>query len=385
MGRISYSLRNLDFPDSIRTLASGVNDDGEVVGAYSLAALTSASFLYEHGSYIPLNAPGDPNGYTQANAINNRGEIIGTVKTSVRAPPHGWIDENGVVSNYDVPGSGQTSPNGINDHGEIVGWYFGNIIAQTSAFPGVGSAGQYGFIDKDGQFYTFNVPNSDRTVLQGINDRNQLVGSYFDSNGTHSFFYSGGTLTQVAVPGAVTTTIGGLNNLDEIVGTYTDQAGNTHGFIDDKGRYATFDVPNAGSSLSVSGVNDRGQIVGSYADSAGSHGFVASPGDGSQQHDDNTIQITPVAIGGTSLSFLMPGNSDYQGHGAMPSTDDFRSLLHSAAGSLSAFGPSEPFIAANGSGQQYFAGVTPGAAAFADLSGAGDHYMGNSLTHHAVS
>src|SRR5690242_1870666 len=100
MGRITYSVSNLDFPNSTRTSALGINDDGGVVGAYSLATFTSASFLYEEGSYIPLNAPGDPNGYTQANAINNRGEIIGTVKTSAGAPPHGWIDQNGVISDY---------------------------------------------------------------------------------------------------------------------------------------------------------------------------------------------------------------------------------------------------------------------------------------------
>jgi hypothetical protein len=69
----------------------------------------------------------------------------------------------------------------------------------------------------------------------------------------------------------------------------------------------------------------------------------------------------------------------------MPSTDDFGSLLHNVAGSFSAFGPSEPFIAANGSGQQYFPGVTPGGAPFADGSGAGDHFIGNSLTYHAIS
>ena len=195
---------------------------------------------------MPLGAPGDPNGNTQANAINNRGEIVGNVKTSVRGPPHGWLDENGTISDHDVPGSGQTSLNGVNDYGDIVGWYYGDIIVNNSAFSGVGSPGQYRFIEQNGQFYTFDVPNSGSTVLLGINDRDQLVGSY--DEGTHSFFYAHGTLTPVAVPDAVKTTIGGLNDFGEIVGTYTNQAGNTHEFIDYNGRYATFDVPNAGKS-----------------------------------------------------------------------------------------------------------------------------------------
>ena len=179
-------------------MALGINNRGEVVGAYSLFSLTSASFLYQDGNYVPLGAPGDPNAYTQANAINNRGEIVGNVQISVRAPPHGWLNENGTISNYDVPGSGQTSLNGVNDYGDIVGWYYGDIIVNNSALSGVGSPGQYGFIEQNGQFYTFDVPNSSSTSLQGINDRDQLVGSYVDTAGTHSFFYAQGTLTQVA-------------------------------------------------------------------------------------------------------------------------------------------------------------------------------------------
>jgi probable HAF family extracellular repeat protein len=80
MGSMTYSLSNLNYPDSLRTLALGINNRGEVVGAYSLFSLTSASFLYQDGNYVPLGAPGDPNAYTQANAINNRGEIVGNVR-----------------------------------------------------------------------------------------------------------------------------------------------------------------------------------------------------------------------------------------------------------------------------------------------------------------
>jgi hypothetical protein len=226
------------------------------------------------------------------------------------------------------------------------------------------------------------VPNSFSTLLQGINDRNQLVGSYVDSGGTHSFFYAHGTLTQVAVPDAVKTTIGGLNDFGEIVGTYTDQAGNTHGFIDYNGRYATFDVPNIGF-LSVSGVNDRGEIVGSYY-SAGLHGFVANPTYGSHQHDDNTIQITPVAIGRDSLSFLAPGKEfHHQSLGAPAPEHNFSALFRGAMASPPTVG--EPFILPNGTGQQYFPDVAPGSIAFADLSSGSGHQVGNSAVYHASS
>jgi hypothetical protein len=382
MGSMSYTLSNLDYPDSLRTSALGINDSGEIVGAYSLFSLTSASYLYKNGNYVPLGAPGDPNGYTQANAINNRGEIVGNVQISVSAPPHGWLDKDGTISDYNVPGSGQTSLNGINDQGDIVGWYYGDIIVNNSAFSGVGPTAQHGFIEKGGQFYTFDVPNAASTVVQGINDRDQLVGSY-DEN-THSFFYSHGTLTQVAVPDAVKTTIGGLNDFGEIVGTYTDRADDTHGFIDYHGRYATFDVPNAGNSLSVSGVNDRGEIVGSYSDSTGLHGFVANP-NGCHQHDDNTIQITPIALGQDSLSFLSTGaTSQHQGLGA-PATDSNNFFASSWGAVASPPTVGELFILPDGTGQQFFPDVAFGSVAFGELSSGSGHQAGNGSMFHTSS
>jgi len=50
-----------------------------------------------------------------------------------------------------------------------------------------------------------------------------------------------------------------------------------HGFLLDKGIFATIDVPGA-MSTSALAMNARGQIVGSFTDAGGTvHGFVATP------------------------------------------------------------------------------------------------------------
>jgi uncharacterized membrane protein len=72
------------------------------------------------------------------------------------------------------------------------------------------------------------------------------------------------SFTTIDVPGSVRTGAAGINDSDQIVGSYSD--GTTdHGFLDTAGSFTTIDVPGA-SSTSASGINDSGQIVGGYSD-----------------------------------------------------------------------------------------------------------------------
>ena len=61
MTELSYTLKTIDYPNSIRTAADGINDRGEIVGAYSPASLESSSFLLDRGSFTSIE--GD---YSQA-------------------------------------------------------------------------------------------------------------------------------------------------------------------------------------------------------------------------------------------------------------------------------------------------------------------------------
>src|SRR6266480_4314731 len=68
------------------------------------------------------------------------------------------------------------------------------------------------------------------------------------------------TFTTIDVPGAAFTGAGTINNRGQIVGTYFS---GPHGFLLDKGTFTTIDVPGAASTFAA-GINDRGQIVGAY-------------------------------------------------------------------------------------------------------------------------
>ena len=65
------------------------------------------------------------------------------------------------------------------------------------------------------------------------------------------------------------------------IGSYTDTSGVTHGFVQRKGVFTSFDPPGS-TSTTPNGISPQGVIVGQYIDSSGvSHGFVLNAGYGS--------------------------------------------------------------------------------------------------------
>lgn len=94
----------------------------------------------------------------------------------------------------------------------------------------------------------------------------------FSANPGFALSYS---FAQVDVPGAMFTEATGINNLDQIVGTYTDSANHQHGFVYDGSNFTTIDFPG-GDGTNGFGINDSGEVVGTFGDSEGTFGFLKS-------------------------------------------------------------------------------------------------------------
>src|SRR5207249_471110 len=107
------------------------------------------------------------------------------------------------------------------------------------------------------------MPGSASTLAHGINDADQIVGTYVGGGRTHGFLLSGGTYATLDVPGAVTTEARGTNNAGQIVGFFSDAGGTFHGFLLTAGTYSILDVPGS-ADTQAAGINDVGQIVGFY-------------------------------------------------------------------------------------------------------------------------
>jgi probable HAF family extracellular repeat protein len=133
---------------------------------------------------------------TIANSINANGQIVGYYQDSNHVQ-HGFLDNNGIYTTIDPPGSVGTIATAINSGGQIVGVY-----------DPVGGGPPLGFLDNNGIYTTIDPPGSKQFVDAdlSINKTGQIVGTYRDGNGVdHGFLYSKGAYTTLNYPGALDT------------------------------------------------------------------------------------------------------------------------------------------------------------------------------------
>src|SRR6266478_3698266 len=137
-------------------------------------------------------------------------------------------------------------------------------------------------------FITFDL-GSKGTIINGINDASQIVGSYIDDifgAPGHGFVYLGivgANLDAPVIGGGVSssTTAYGINNALTVVGTYEESGFVTNSSLWRQGNYTEFADPlsvggtSQGGFSTAHGINDAGQIVGAYLVSDGNsvHGF----------------------------------------------------------------------------------------------------------------
>jgi probable HAF family extracellular repeat protein len=77
----------------------------------------------------------------------------------------------------------------------------------------------------------------------------------------YGFVWNQGRIIQLDVPRSLATVAYGINNAGQITGACADAAGRRHGFLLQRGRYTTIDVPGRPETGAAWGINDRGQIV----------------------------------------------------------------------------------------------------------------------------
>jgi probable HAF family extracellular repeat protein len=121
----------LDVPGARNTIATGINDAGQIVGQYDLGTPgVRPGYLYANGVFTPLNV-----GYVDTAAINNAGQIAGTFEDATGQ--HGFLLTGSDLTIIDVPGASNTYVGGINDSGEVVGYWNVNGVPGSHGFVAV--------------------------------------------------------------------------------------------------------------------------------------------------------------------------------------------------------------------------------------------------------
>lgn len=284
----------VDFPSPEDSLfgcaASGLNDDGLIVGGCNDSALNSEfrGFLYDGQRFTEIDfsyvrrqtggvaprlgredffllagsvyqaalwaQPGTPqslrpivNG-VNPQSINSQAHVTGWYFDGTRL--RGFLKRNGRVLGLTAPNSQLTEATDINDLDQVVGDFRG----QDGAF--------HGFSYKDGIYTTIDFPSAGDTGATGVNNLGHIVGCY--SLCGRGFLYTPQTsaFTPIDFPGAVSTQASDINDLGHIVGVYDDGI-RLHGFLYDGNGFTAIDAPGA-FLTSLSGINNLGQITGHY-------------------------------------------------------------------------------------------------------------------------
>ncbi len=211
-------------PGSGTSYASGINAQGVIVGWYCIGGCNpypaaEHGYTWDQGKFTTIDYPGAMS--TGVYGINDFGQIVGgfcpysilCADDDGNPSQHAFIEDHGVFTQLDFPGAFVTQANAINDAGQIVGTY------ETLQ-------GLYSFLYQNGEYTRIAVPHAVRTFATAINNRGVVAGSYEGGYITsHSFLYQNGEFTTVDFPGRRATAISGINDAGIIIGNWAPSVG----------------------------------------------------------------------------------------------------------------------------------------------------------------
>jgi probable HAF family extracellular repeat protein len=177
-------------PGGNQATARAINDAGQVVGDSDGTIMVSKkttetfdhAFLYSNGKMADLGVPSGGT-YSQANAINGNGQIVGVAELS-DGVAHAVLYSNGVWTDLGkFPGASATEATGINLSGQIVGTAF---FPQQSYHPPIPGK-HVPFIVRNGALVDLNtlIASSSGFTLTdavGINGSGQILCNATNSN-----------------------------------------------------------------------------------------------------------------------------------------------------------------------------------------------------------
>lgn len=265
-----YQFTTVDVPGNANNLF--FSDNGLGSGTFTDGAGNAHGYLWEKGTVTVVDAPNST--FTLLSGHNNAGVAIGGFGNSTSSHPALYnVHKQSWTALPDIPGMPIFGPAGINNQGLCLGLAF-----QADGSNGLGWLW-------DGKTYSFfNVPGASSAAFagtqpQGINDLDQVTGTWIDAQGfNHGFLKDGASITSFDMPGADGTIPVGIDNEGDIAGFYYIIASNlTTGFILHKGQFHTVNILGS-STAGMSDITENGTLSGVYADSAGNwHGFIGVP------------------------------------------------------------------------------------------------------------
>ena len=275
-----YLVATYDRPGYQETFLDGISENGVISGSSQNSGNGVQGFLLDQQNNITnLQAP--TFAWTFGNDVNDNGLVVGSVFNFTTWSYYSW--QNGVFnvsSNYPVTVYIH-QPEAVNSSGIQVGYGRG--------FGGY--APRHAFSTLPGGPVILpplvNGPGFDNSAAYGINDLNDIVGTYSETGNNpqpaRGFVYrhATGTSTPFDVPGAATTVLTGINNQGLMCGRFNDCG--DYSFVtltanptgpDD---FLPLRVPGAVNAPGANDISGSGVVVGTFDIYSSPRGFIATP------------------------------------------------------------------------------------------------------------
>jgi probable HAF family extracellular repeat protein len=317
-----YSIKTIGlFPGGTESLATAINNKGEVTGYANVFGGSQRAFLWTNEDGLQdLGTLGGEESFGWG--LNDKSEVVGNSTNEVRTQrAFFWSAKNGMTE-FQTASPGYSSARDINNASLAVGTSsIGNGISHATLWPsnmptvdlgtlggpnsqafGINEAGNIGgntqrsFVDNQQNSPFITDDNNNLIPLPNFHDRNCFVMDisannhltgyavsplYGPANQRGFLWHANTGMQDIGTLGGVNCSPGGVNASGIVVGASTTALGETHAFMREFGMMhdlnALIDQPADWTLLSAYDINDRGQIVGYGLYQGTTQGFILTP------------------------------------------------------------------------------------------------------------